>query len=70
MRPTAKEQRVKLIGNLVTSSGCVQAKGRLALVPATTSSRIEHRLDHVFVDLAGARKIASATGRLYLILQG
>ena len=68
LHETAKQQGINLTGTLVTCSGCVQAKGRRVSVPTTTSSRMEHRLHRVFVDLAGPRKIASAGGGLYLIL--
>jgi len=68
LRETAKQQGVKLTGTLVTCSGCVQAKGRRASIPTTTSSRKALPLQRVFVDLAGPRKIASAGGALYLIL--
>ena len=38
-------------------------------MPTTTSSRMEHRLYRVFVDLTGPGKIASAGGGgLFLIL--
>ncbi|CAM9826452.1 unnamed protein product, partial [Laminaria digitata] len=68
LRETARQQGVKLTWTLVTCSGCVQAKGKRASVPKTTSSRMEHRLQRVFVDFAGPRNIASAGGALYLIV--
>ncbi|CAN0512131.1 unnamed protein product, partial [Laminaria digitata] len=68
LRETARQQGVKLTGTLVTCSGRVQAKGRRASVPKTTSSRMEHRLQRVFVDLTGPRNIASEGGTLYPIL--
>ena len=68
LRETAKQQGVKLTGTLVTCSGYVQAKGKHASVPTTTSSRMAHPLQRVFVYLAGPRNIASAGEALYLIL--
>ena len=65
---TAKQQGFTLTGTLVTCSGCVQAKGKRASLPTTTSSRMAHPLQRVFVDLASPRKIASTGGALYMIL--
>ena len=68
LREPTRQQSVKLTGTLATSSGCVQAKGRRASVPSTTSSWTELRLHRVFLDLAGSRNIASAGAALYLVL--
>ena len=63
-----RRPRKKLTTALITCSGCVQAKGRRASVPAMTSSSMAYLLQRVFVDLAGPRNVTSAWGALYLIL--
>ncbi|CAM9595442.1 unnamed protein product, partial [Laminaria digitata] len=68
LRKTARQQGLKITGTLVTCSRCVQAKGKRESAPTMTSSRMEHRLQRVFVHLAGPRNIAFARGGLYLIL--
>ena len=67
LRVTARQIGVKMVGDLVSFSGCSAAKGRRMSVPWTTGCRSTRPLERLFVDLYGNRP-TSAVGAQYLMM--
>ena len=66
-RATAKQQGIKLVGELLSCSGCLEAKGRRSAVPRGPGGCSNNVLGTVLLDLAGPY-VRSLGGSTYMLM--